>query len=241
MLKFYYVIIMNLYRLPSIIAKMREMTMQLDKYTDEERYKFAQYIVGLIKKTGMIRTEAYGTENLPEEGGYMMYPNHQGKYDVYGIITTHKNPCTFVMDKAKSYTIFIKEALDMLQGKRLDKEDVRQALTIINEVAEEVKKGARFILFPEGEYQFNNKNMMQEFKAGCFKIALKSKAPVVPVALVDSYKVFNSYHVGPVTTQVHYLEPIFYEEYKGMKTQQLAALVRERIQEKLDEVAKSYA
>lgn len=71
---------------------------------------------------------------------------------------------------------------------------------------------------------------------GCFKIALKSKAPIVPVALVDSYRVFNSYHLGPVTTQVHYLEPIFYEQYGKMRTAEIAALVKQKIQEKLDEV-----
>lgn len=236
MFKFYYVIFMNLFRLPYIISKMKRMAKQTNQYSDEERYDYARHVVGLMQKTGAIRTEAYGTENLPKEGGYMMYPNHQGKYDVYGIIATHKNPCTFVMDKAKSYTIFIKEALEMLGGKRLDKEDVRQALTVINEITEEVKAGARFILFPEGDYEFDNKNTLQDFKAGCFKIALKSKVPVVPVVLIDSYKVFNSYHVGSVTTQVHYLEPIFYEEYKGLKTKELAALVREKIQEKIEEV-----
>ncbi len=59
------------------------------------------------------------------------------------------------MDKAKSNTILVREFVDLLQGKRLDKKkDVRQALTIINEVSEEVKQGKRYILFPEGGYEF---------------------------------------------------------------------------------------
>lgn len=235
MFRFYFVIFINLFRLPYIIGKMRWMSDYPEKYSEEERYRYAQHVVKLMQQTGGIYTEAYGTENLPEEGGYMMCPNHQGKYDAYGIIATHQNPCTFVMDKAKSYFIFVREALEMLQGKRLDVNDVRQAMTVIKEITEEVKNGARYILFPEGGYD-DNGNTLQEFKAGCFKIALKSKTPVVPVALVDSYKVFNSNKHGCVTTQVHYLEPICYEEYKDMKTQQLALLVKERIQEKLDEV-----
>ena len=76
------------------------------------------------------------------------------------------------------------------------------------------------------------------FKAGSFKIALKTKAPIVPVALIDSYKVFNSFCLGPVTTQVHYLKPILYDEYGGLKTHEIADLVKVRIQEKLDEVLK---
>jgi len=60
-------------------------------------------------------------------------------------------------------------------------------------------------------------NILGTFKSGCFKIAQKSKVPIVPVTLVNSYKVFNSSCVGQITTQVHYLKPIRYEEYKNLK------------------------
>lgn len=238
MLKFIYVIIMNLFRAPYMIPRMRKEADHPEKYSETERYELARYVIRLIKVTGGVHTKAYGKENLPEDGGYMMYPNHQGKYDALGIIYTHKNPCSLVMDKAKSNTILIREAVDLIGGKRLDKKDVRQALTIINEVSEDVKQGRRYILFPEGGYDYNNRNNVCEFKAGSFKIALKTKAPIIPVALIDSYKVFNSFSVGPVTTQVHYLKPIYYEEYGSLKTPEIAALVRDRIQEKIDQVLK---
>lgn len=169
----------------------------------------------------------------------MMYPNHQGKYDALGIVYTHRKPCSIVMDKAKSNTILVKEFIDLLEGKRLDKKDVRQALTIINEVSEDVKNGKCYILFPEGGYDFNNRNHVCDFKAGSFKIALKTKAPIIPVALIDSYRVFNSFWLGPVTTQVHYLKPILFEEYGSLRTQEIAALVKDRINEKISEVLAS--
>lgn len=218
MIKFIYVILMNLFRAPYMIPKMRREADHPEKYSVEERYALARHVIRLMKVTGGIHTKSYGTELLPTEGGYMMYPNHQGKYDALGIM--------------------VREFVDLLQGKRLDKKDVRQALTIINEVSEEVKQGKRYILFPEGGYEFNNKNHVCDFKAGSFKIALKTKAPIVPVALIDSYKVFNSFCLGPVTTQVHYLKPILYDEYGGLKTHEIADLVKVRIQEKLDEVLK---
>lgn len=236
MLRFIYVILMNLFRAPYIIPKMRKEADHPEKYSVEQRYELARHCVHLMKSTGCIRTKAYGMENLPEEGGYMMYPNHQGKYDALGIVYTHRKPCSIVMDKAKSNTILVKEFIDLLEGKRLDKKDVRQAITVINEVAEDVKQGKRYILFPEGGYEFNNRNNIETFKAGSFKIALKSKAPIVPVALIDSYRVFNSLYLAPVTTQVHYLKPIFFEEYGSLKTQEIAALVQSRIQEKMNAI-----
>ena len=47
-----------------------------------------RHCIDLMNKSGKITTEACGLENLPETGGYIMYPNHQGKYDLLGIITT---------------------------------------------------------------------------------------------------------------------------------------------------------
>ena len=239
MIKFIYVILMNLFRAPYMIPKMRREADHPEKYSEKERYELARHCVRLMKTTGGIYTKATGLENLPEEGGYMMYPNHQGKYDALGIVHTHKRPCSIVMDKAKSNMILVREFIDLLGDKRLDKKDVRQALSIINEVAEEVKQGKRYILFPEGGYDFNNRNNVCDFKAGSFKIALKSKAPIIPVALINSYRVFNSLWMGPVWTQVHYLKPIYYEEYGQLKSQEIAALVKDRIQEKINEVLHS--
>lgn len=236
MLNLFYVILMNLHRAPYFIPNMRMRANHPERYSEEQRYALVRHAIHLMMKTGKIHTVATGLENLPQEGGYMMYPNHQGKYDVLGIIYTHKMPCSFVMDKKKSHTILVREFCDLVQAKRLEKDNPRQGITIINEVAKEVAAGRKYILFPEGGYKFNNKNKVCDFKAGSFKIALKSKAPIVPIALIDSYKVFNSFHIGPITTYVHYLKPITYEEYKNMKTPEIAALVKQRIEKKIQEV-----
>ncbi|MBR1389902.1 MAG: 1-acyl-sn-glycerol-3-phosphate acyltransferase [Lachnospiraceae bacterium] len=236
MFRFLYVIIFNLFRAPYMVTKMRKQANHPQKYSEEQRYRLVQRCIALMNHTGMIRTIATGTENLPKEGGYVMIPNHQGKYDALGIMITHKNPCSLVIDATKSHTMITSEVVDLVQGKRLLKDDVRHGLKIINEMAEEMKKGKRFILFPEGGYDYRNRNVLGDFKAGSFKAAVKAQVPIVPVTLIDSYKVFNALNWGSVTTQVHYLPAIPYEEYKGMKTVEIAAMVKERIQQKLDEV-----
>lgn len=237
MLRFIYVIIMNVFRAPYIVPKMRKEAEHPERYTEEERYRLAKHVIRLMKLSGKVHTKAYGSENLPKEGGYIMYPNHQVKYDALGIIHTHKLPCSVVMDKAKSNSFLVKEFIDLLQGKRLEKDNVRQALTIINEVAKEVLAGRRYILFPEGGYENNATNKMTNFKAGSFKSAIKAKAPIVPVALIDSYKVFHGFSFKKVITQVHYLKPIYYEEYKNLKTNEIASMVQGRIQQILDAYA----
>lgn len=237
MWRFFYTIIRCLDVLPEGLRQMHRKCDPRENCPEEERYDYIRYVTGMLQKRGHVRTECFGAENLPVEGGYMLYPNHQGKYDVYGIISAHKKPLSFVMDKEKSYDIFINEIVETLRAKRLEIGNTRQGLQIINEVATEVAGGRRYILFPEGGYAKNQKNKLGDFKAGCFKISLKSRTPIIPVVLVDSYKVFNSWQLMPARTQVHFLKPIHYEEYKDMKTNQIAALVKERIQERLDQVA----
>lgn len=237
MLRFIYAIVTNLFRAPYMIPKMRHYAAHPDRHSEEERYRLVKQVIYFVKHSGHIHTKVYGIENLPKQGGYIMYPNHQGKYDALGIMDTHKEPCSVVMDKAKSNTILVKEFVDLVQGKRLEKDNIRQSLTIINEVAKEVISGKRFILFPEGGYQFNNQNTITEFKAGSFKSAVKAKAPIIPVALIDSYKAFNSFYFGKVITQVHYLKPIFYDEYCHMNTSEIASLVQQRIQKVIDSYA----
>lgn len=242
MWRYYYTIIRNIFRLPEVIKTMEDMIelskKRPDEYNEEVKYRYVQYITDIMQRTGNIKTEVFGEENLPKDGGYMMYPNHQGKYDVYSVVSVHKQPCTFVMDIKKSNTIFIKQIVDTLAAKRLDKDNNRQAMKIINEVAKEVENGRKYILFPEGAYDNKKKNSLIKFKSGCFKICLKSKVPIVPVALIDSYKPFNSWSVGEIKTQVHFLEPILFDEYKNMKTSEIAELVKSRIANKIEELKK---
>lgn len=242
MWRYSYTIIRNLLRLPEALKTMEDMRelskKRPEEFTEDAKYRYVQYIVDVMQKTGKIKTNVYGEENLPKEGGYMMYPNHQGKYDVYGIISNHKKPCSFVMDIEKSNAIFIKQLVDILEGKRLDKKNNRQAMQIINETAKEVEQGRRYILFPEGQYDNKKKNSLIEFKSGCFKISLKSKTPIVPVVLIDSYKPYNSWDFKQITTEVHYLKPIFFEEYKDMNTRQIAEMVKLKIKNKIEEIEK---
>ena len=81
-------------------------------------------------------------------------------------------------------------------------------------------------------------NVAAEFHHGSFRCAITAKCPILPVCVIDTYKVLDQKGSKPITVQLHFLKPILPEEYKGMKTNQLAELVKARIQACLDEHAK---
>ncbi len=234
--RFQQVILINLFQLPSIIGKMKKMAGD-ENCTEEERYTYLRYVSKRMERTGRITTQVSGLENLPKEGGYIMYPNHQGRWDAFGIACAHEEPLTVVIDQTRAEFPFITEIIDLLKGQRLDKQDVRQGLKVIQQVAREVKEGRRYIIFPEGFYDRSKKNTLIEFKPGCFKASLKSQTPIVPMVLYDTYKAMDRCCVGRISVQIHFLEPILYETYKDMKTPQIADMVKGRIQNKLDELS----
>ncbi|QFJ55615.1 lysophospholipid acyltransferase family protein [Pseudobutyrivibrio xylanivorans] len=234
MLRFLIAIISNLKRGPKLISTMRKMAKNKEKYSEKQRYAYAQRLFRLLMRSARISTTVYGADNLPREGGYVMYPNHQGKYDALGIMYGHKEPCTFVMDKAKSFGFMVREVCDLLDAKRLRLGNVRQNMKIMDQITKEVSKGRKYILFSEGGYGKNG-NVVQNFKPGSFKCAMRAKVPIVPVTLIDSYIAFNSLKPGPVSTKVIFGNPIYYDDYKDMKTPEIADMVRKIIISTMEE------
>jgi 1-acyl-sn-glycerol-3-phosphate acyltransferase len=229
MLRYVYVIIRGIYVIPYYIYQMIKYYNDPGQYSEEACYSLAMKVIKRIKRIGRIDTYITGTENLPEKGGYIMYSNHQGKYDALGIMIGHKKPCTFIIAKKQSQPIFTTQFVDLIRAKRLDFEDIRQQVAVMNAVMDEVKAGRRYLIFPEGGYT-DNHNRLQEFKVGSFKCAQKAHCPIIPVVVYDTYKPFAINSLRRVSNQVHFLRAISYEEYKGLKTVQIRDLVVQRIE-----------
>lgn len=219
----------NILLVPFMWCKLCYYAAHVDKYTEEEHYKMLKFIVLRANKGGNVTIDVHGLENIPSESGFMFFPNHQGLYDVLAIVEACPIPFSVVAKKEIKDIQFLKQVIACMKGYLLDREDVRQAMKIIANVSEEVKKGRNYVIFAEGT-RSKNGNEIQDFKGGSFKAATKAKCPIVPVALIDSFKPFDTNTISPVTVQVHFLEPVNYDEYKDMKTKEIAELVHNRIQ-----------
>lgn len=126
LIRFIYVIAGNLHR-AWMIPLMGHYSRHPEKYSERFRYEYNKHAIRLMNHTGRIYTQAYGAENLPKDGGYVMFANHQGKYDALGIMLTHEEPCSVVMDEARSKMPLVKQFIDMVGGKRLCLHDLRRA------------------------------------------------------------------------------------------------------------------
>ncbi len=229
-----WMVLMNLWYVPYGLARLLTMSAHPERYSVEERYALIKQIDNRAVKGGRVVIDGHGLENLPEEDGFILYPNHQGMFDVLAILQIMDRPISVVLKKELANIPFLKQVFACLDALALDRSDARQGMKVILEVAEQVKKGRNYVIFAEGT-RSRNGNHLQEFKGGSFKSATKAKCPIVPVALIDSYKAFDTGSIAKQTVQVHFLTPIRYEEYQGMKTVEIAALVKARIEEKIAE------
>lgn len=235
MLRFYFVVATSFFRMLYYVLVAIHYTKHRERYDEAACYRHAQKMMNHLRRRARTTTLVYGTENLPSEGGYILFSNHQGKYDALGIMIYHEAPCGVLIELKSSNVFSTKQVVDMTQSIRIDQGKPRQQLAALRKLGEEVRAGRRFLVFPEGKYEKNGNNL-QEFHDGCFYSAYIARCPVVPVALVDSAKSMNTNKPGRVTTQIHFLKPIPYEEYRNLSREELCAEVKSKIRSKLDEV-----
>lgn len=225
----------NFWRVPYLYFKLCKYARHPERYSSEEMYEHIKYIFTLAVKSGNIDLTVTGTENIPEDDGFLMYANHQGLFDILALCVTQEKPWAAVLKKELNKIPVLKQMVACTNSFPMDREDVRASMKVIQSVIDEVNDGKRYLIFPEGT-RSRNGNELLEFHGGSFKCALKTKAPIVPVALIDCFKVLDQKGSKPVAVQIHYLPPIYYDEYKDMKTGELANFVRSRIQEKIWEI-----
>lgn len=227
-------VLRNLWKVPGAYWKLCHYAKHTDKYSEQEKYGHIHYIMKTAVDSGNIDLKITGIDNIPKEDGFLMYSNHQGLFDIMALASTCEKPWAAVLKKELYNIPFMKQIVDCTKSYPMDREDIRQSLGVIQAVIEEVKNGRNYLIFPEGTRSKKGNNML-DFHSGSFKCAIKAKCPVVPIALVDCFKALDQKGSRPVEMQIHYLEPILYEEYKDMNTTELANLVKGRIEKKIKE------
>ena len=225
-------VLRNLHIVPGAWLKLCKYAKHTDDYPEIEKWNHIRYILTRAVKSGNIDLKVTGLENIPRDRSFLLYSNHQGMFDVLAIAATCEPPLGTVMKKELKDVPLLKQIAACTKSFAMDREDVRQSLTVIQGVIKEINAGRNYLIFPEGT-RSKSSNDLLEFHNGSFRCALKTRCTVVPIALVDCYKVLDQKGSKPVTVQIHYLKPIEYEQYKDMNTKELAELVRSRIEEKV--------
>ena len=233
MLRILLMVLRNFWRVPGAWVKLCRYAKDTERYPEQEKYDHIRYIMNLAVKSGNIDLTVTGQDKLPQQNGFILYGNHQGMFDVVALVATFPRILGAVFKKELANIPFLKQVIACTKSFAMDREDVRQSLTVIQKVTEEVKLGRNYLIFPEGT-RSKKGNVMGDFHGGSVRCAVKAKCPIVPVAFIDSFKVLDQKGCKKVGVQIHFLEPIPFEEYGHLKTVEVAQLVKDRIQQAID-------
>ena len=233
MKRFLIMVLRNIILVPFMWVKLCYHASHVQKYTEEQHYKMLRFITKRANIGGNVTIETYGEENIPKQSGFMFFPNHQGMYDVLAIVASCPKPFSVVANKEVGNVPFLKQVFACMRAFLIDRDDLRQSMQVIMDVTKEVQGGRNYLIFAEGT-RSKEGNKVNEFKGGSFKAATKAKCPIIPVALIDAYKPFDTNSTAPVTVQVHFLPAIEYDKYKNMKTPEIAEMVKNQIQDTIN-------
>jgi 1-acyl-sn-glycerol-3-phosphate acyltransferase len=142
---------------------------------------------GLLMGGIRVRTEDLST--LSRGQTCVFASNHQSLLDIFVLSAGIPYPMAFVAKAELREWPIIGPALKRSPSVFVDRSTARRAVATIAEAADSIRGGNSMVVFPEGERTYSGETA--RFMKGAFRLAIQAQVPLVPVAIVNAYAVFN--------------------------------------------------
>ncbi len=97
--RIFYMVVRNFLRVPLWFYNIRKMGIKEEYYPHKERYEYIRNVVKKVNKSGRVEVIVHGIENIPTENGFILFPNHQGLFDMLAIMEACPKPLSVVVKK----------------------------------------------------------------------------------------------------------------------------------------------
>lgn len=175
--------------------KLRRLALKYDRAGDiAERDKVVFSIVPqwakfILLKIAKANIEVIGEEKVPKDRAVVFIGNHQGNMDIPLLFGFINKPMTFVAKAELGKIPLLSDWMKLLQCTFIERKSPRKSIQAIHDAADGVKKGYSQVIFPEGTRSKGGPH--HEFKAGSFKLAFMSGAPIVPVTIDGTWRIYE--------------------------------------------------
>lgn len=156
-----------------------------------------------------------GEENVPKDTPVLYIGNHRSYFDI--VLTYSRCPIRtgYIAKKEMERYPLLSNWMKYLHCLFLDRKDIKQGLKTILAAIDKIKSGISICIFPEGTRNKNTDDLdMLPFHEGSFKIATKTKCPIIPIAINNSADIFEAHFpkIRPAKVVVEYGKPIYPDE-----------------------------
>jgi 1-acyl-sn-glycerol-3-phosphate acyltransferase len=156
-----------------------------------------------------VKVMCMGAEHVSRTDAQIIVANHQSWFDILAIFLVVPVEVRFVAKKELFAIPFFGTVLRALEHVKLDRTNLKQAITAYEVAARYIKERRLSVLvFPEGTR--SRSGQLQPFKAGPFVLALEAGAPVVPAYVAGTFGILpkGSIRVRPHPVEVRFGEAI---------------------------------
>lgn len=180
-----------------------------------------------------VRLQVTGREHLPATGPAIYMANHQSHFDIPALFAGIPGQFRWLA-KAELFRIpLFGLAMRRCGYIPVNRQDRKEAIRSMDQAAARITAGASVVVFPEGTRSPHRQ--LLPLKKGGFILALKSGAPIVPVAIHGTGRILpkGSRRMQGGAIHIEFLPPVATADLGLADRDQLLTRVEKRLQEAL--------
>ncbi|MDO5707276.1 MAG: lysophospholipid acyltransferase family protein [Andreesenia angusta] len=221
-------IISLLFTLPFLIKAKSIKKKKGKTEAAEYAYKITKKWVSSKLKLAGADIKIEGLDKIPQNEKIVFIANHQSDFDIALLMNYIPGPKGFVAKIEMENLPIISSWMKIMGCVFIDRKSARKSVESIVEATNNVKKGINMVVFPEGSR--SKGKPVSDFKLGSFRIALKSKAIIVPITIDGSYKLLEeNMRIRPAKVKIKIHNPIDTKELTKEEKENINNIVREEI------------
>jgi len=232
-----YLVSILLYAIGSITFFILGVSIIICSYLFKPRQydKFIKWLCRMFLGSIFIKVKVIGLEKIDRSKTYIFMSNHVNIFDVfllYGYIPNFARGVE--LDSHFNWPIW-GQVITRFGNIPISQKHYQSALDSLCKAEEAINNGTSIIILPEGHRTKDGK--LLPFMRGPFLMAKKAKTDIVTTAMIGAFKIKRVKHwlVRPGTVKFVIGDTISYESFKNSSTYELKDLVKERIQNLIDE------
>lgn len=190
-------------------------------------YSIARWWTWAILKIAGIRLKVRGLDRLEPGRPYVFIVNHQSNIDIPVLVQGLTGfQLRWVAKKELLYIPFFGWGLWASKHITVDRSNRRKSMASLRKAREGIVAGICVVVFPEGTRSPDGR--LLPFKRGGFLLAMKAKAPLVPVTIKGSGSLLprGDWRIRAGEVEVIVSDPIGLEQVQGKNLNDLLNQVR---------------
>jgi 1-acyl-sn-glycerol-3-phosphate acyltransferase len=175
-----------------------------------------------------VHLEVRGVERIPAVT-CIFAANHTSSADAPAVVGAIPRRIAILLKRSLFHWPIVGQAFHLAHFIPVDRFNRESAIESVDHAIEAIREGQSFLIYPEGTRSPDGR--LQPFKKGTAVLAIKSGAPVVPVACSNAHRIMKKRKLAiqPGRILVEFLDPIDSTKYTLDEREKLVQEIHDRI------------